>query len=465
MKVAVVGGGVAGLTAALELSDLGAEVIVLEAAPRLGGKVHGVDLAGFGLDVGAESVLATAPEGEASPTLELLDRLDRPAVPPEPVRAQLLVDGTVRPVPPSLVGVPFDADDLVDLLTPDGLARARREPEVDAPPLDHDVAIGDLVADRFGAEVVDRLLEPMLGGVYAGHARELSFAGVAPALWQRVRGGGSISAHARAARSPTTPGQPRRSPLVGTPGGIHGVVAALAETLRTAGVEVRTGATVRSLSRTGAGWQLVWGPTINERVLDVDAVVLATPAAPTARLLADVAPAAATELAQVSYASVAVVTVLATGLTIDGSGLLVPPGELPTIKAFTHSSRKWGWVRERLDRAHGAEHDVVRISIGRAGGEHQLHLDDDQLLARTLAETAQVPGWAEARVVAGHVQRWGGGLPQYAVGHPERMARATAAIAELPGLAACGAVWQGPGIAACLRTARAAARAVRDRSD
>lgn len=458
MDVCVVGGGISGLAAAKHLAAAGHRVTVLERSPTVGGKLARGALAGLDPDVGAESALARVPAGQRPEVLELLAELGCAVVAPEPVSSGLLIEGSVRPIPRSVLGVPFGADDLAQILTEAGLQRARQEPGLPAPPLDRDASIGDLVDRRFGAEVTDRLLEPMLGGVYAGHARQLSTAAVAPALWERVRQGGAWTVS-----PPEVPAGAARSPLVGTPGGMHTMVDRLRDHLAAVGVTVRTGVTVRALAPGAKGrWSLTCGPTTDVEVLHADAVVLAAPAPAIARLLTgQLDQDICAELAAVPYASVAVLTVLASGLGISGSGLLVPPGQLPTIKAVTHSSRKWGWVRERLDTARGRDHDLVRISIGRAGQPEPLQVPDAALAERTILEARRLPGWADAEVRGWSLQRWGGALPQYEVGHLERVARWHAAVATLPGIAVCGALWDGVGIAGCLRSARAAAEAVR----
>jgi len=193
--------------------------------------------------------------------------------------------------------------------------------------------------------------------------------------------------------------------------------------------------------------------------------VLATPAAPTARLLTDLAPGAAGELAAIEAASVAVVTLafragdLATVLTGDSSGFLVPPTEGRRIKASTFSFAKWGWVRA-AGRGALEGNDVVhlRTSLGRHREEVALQASDEELVASSLADLAEAIGLT-ARPVDTHVQRWGGGLPQYALGHLDRVARIRAGVARVPGLAVCGAAYDGVGIPAVIASAH---RAVRD---
>ena len=212
---------------------------------------------------------------------------------------------------------------------------------------------------------------------------------------------------------------------------------------------------MRGLRRTPTGFALVVGPTIAAEEVLADEVVLATPAAPTARLLADVVPVAAAELAEVEYASMAVVTLAFAAADLPdlpGSGFLVPPVDGRTIKAATFSFAKWDWVRE----AGATGLLVLRTSVGRHREESVLQVPDEDLVAASLADLAEATGLA-ARPVDSRVQRWGGGLPQYAVGHLERVARIREAVAAVPGLAVCGAAYDGVGIPAVIASARRAA--------
>ena len=460
-RAVVVGGGVSGLAAARGLSDQTDEVVVLEASPRCGGKLAATELEGVRVDAGAESLLARRPEAVGlARSLGLGDRL----VAPTPARPRVLLGDATVALPPSVLGVPSDVDALDGLLSPAGMARARQEPDLPAPPLAGDVAVGRLVDDRFGPEVTDRLLEPLLGGVYAGHARGLSFAAVNPALFEAARVGGPLSAHAAAVgeRSALASGPV----FAGLAGGLVGLVEALLGDLGDRRVLVRTGWVVRALARHGSGYELTTGPATTglHRTgrTRADAVVLAAPAGPTGRLLGGLCPAAA-EFATMPYASTAVLTLAVRGLGAPGSGLLVPPGQRPTIKAVTYSSAKWAWVTELAEGAWGPAASLVRVSVGRLGEEDLLQVDDETLLRRTFAEACTLPGWASVSLIAGVVSRWGGGLPQYAVGHRLLVGRLRAELDQHRGLAVCGAGLDGVGVAACLASAdRAVAKVARD---
>ncbi|GAA3698660.1 protoporphyrinogen oxidase [Microlunatus aurantiacus] len=450
IDVVVVGGGISGLAAARRLSRHGLSVLVLEGSSRVGGKIAAVRLGDLTVDGGAESVLVRRPEAT---TLIAALGLDQRLVHPTDAKAQVYVDGAAVELPPSVLGVPADLDALAGLLTPAGLARARQEPSLPAPPLPDDVPIGVLLDERFGPEVTDRLLEPLLGGVYAGQARRLSFAAVSAALFARVRAGGALSLHAAQTR------RPGDGPVFGgLDGGIAGLVDALAAALAAHGVEVRTGTVVRELAAVAGGYRLTVGSARDPQRLDTRAVVLATPATATGRLLGglDGPTASAARLAAIPYASMAVVALAVRGVEPVGSGLLVPPGQLPTVKAVTHSSTKWGWLRQRTSATWGGDVHALRASVGRLGEERLLQIDDPGLVDRTVAELRGLPGWSGVELVASAVQRWGGGLPQYEVGHLDLVARLRAELAGRPGLAVCGAAYDGVGIAACLGSAEVA---------
>jgi len=453
-RVIVVGGGISGLVAARRLSAV-ARVTLIEASPRFGGKLAPIVLEGVRLDAGAESFLARRPEA-----VDLVHELGFGVmvVHPTQEKPRLLIGGRPVRVPPSLLGVPTELSSLAGVLTDAGYARAAEEPRRSWPSFDGDVAIGQVVDDHFGAEVTERVLEPMLGGVYAGRARDLSFASVAPGLFERARTGGSLLAHAQQAARSDDDGPV----FAGLVGGVSRLADALVQDLRRRGVMLRAETTARQVGRREeGGFDVVVGSAAAPETLDADAVVLAAPARASARLGESAVPELA-EWAELPCASVAVVTLVVRDARTEGSGLLVPPGALPTIKAFTHSSAKWAWVAEAALGRWGRGVAVIRASVGRLGEEELLQVPDEALVQRTFAEAQDLPGWTRAHLITGHVTRWGGGLPQYLVGHRERVAALKAALARTPGIAVCGAALDGVGIAACIASATAAADKVEE---
>jgi protoporphyrinogen/coproporphyrinogen III oxidase len=294
--------------------------------------------------------------------------------------------------------------------------------------------------------VVDRLVEPLLGGVYAGHAREISARAAAPQVVALLDRDTSML-RAAAAATASSSGTPVFAGLVG---GVARLAAAVAAPL-----DVRLGTTVRELRRGGARrWQVVTGPVVRPEMLEADAVVLAVPAPATSRLLREVAPAAARELAGVEHASMAVVTLAYRAQdfpAVEGSGFLVPPVERRAVKAATWSTRKWDWVHRAAP-----ELVLLRTSLGRHREEADLQVPDEELRARSVRDLAAATGLG-AGPVDSHVQRWGGALPQYAVGHLDRVRRTREAVAAVPGIAVCGAAYDGLGIPACIATGRSAA--------
>lgn len=446
-RTVVVGAGIAGLTAAHDLVAAGDEVVVLEASDAVGGKIRRQEVGGTPVDVGAEAMLNRRPEG-VDLAREVGLEVEHPAL----AASRIWTRGDLRPLPRSLMGVPLDLDQLAasGVLSEQGLDRVRAEPSLGPEALEGDVSVGDLVDRRFGAEVTDRLVEPLLGGVYAGRAREISARAAVPQLVTYAARGSVLE---QAAGVPTTYDAPV---FAGIPGGMGRFPEALAARL-----PVRLGVTVRGLEhRPDGGFVLTCGPTTAPERVEADAVVLATPAAPASRLLAAVAPVASAELAGVETASVVVVTLAyrvqdaAPVVGAGSSGFLVPPVEGRRIKASTFSFAKWDWVR-----ATGAEQGLVhlRTSLGRHGEEVALQASDEELVAWSLVDLADATGLAAAPVDV-HVQRWGGGLPQYAVGHLDRVARIRAALDAVPGLVACGASYDGVGIPAVIASAHRAVR-------
>ena len=453
MRFIVIGGGISGLTAARDLADAGHQVLVLEATDAVGGKLKGGEVAGITVDIGAEAMLNRQPAG-----VQLATSLGLAVTHATGTRSRVWTRGALRPLPRTLMGAPLDLDELEKsgILSPEGVRRARDER---VPVVEGDISVADLVAQRYGDEVADRLVEPLIGGVYAGSARSISARAAIPRLVEMLT--------AEHVDLPVEPASAMGPVFSGVPGGMWRLPEALAQAVEATGHgEVRFGATVVGLRRTPEGFLVDTGAG-HERA---DGIVLATPAAPSSRLLADLAPVAATELAAIEYGSSVVVTLAfradpdaSAALDIGASGFLVPPIDGRAVKASTFSFAKWDWVRaagaDKRNRADALL--VLRTSLGRHGEEATLQTSDEELVRLSLADLGTATGLTAAPVDTG-VQRWGGGIPQYFVGHLDRVERIRSALAAVPRLVVCGAAYDGVGIAACITSGhRAAAELVR----
>ena len=456
--VAIIGGGIAGLAAAFFLRDEPVTVTVLEGSPRLGGKLTVSEVAGVPVDAGAEALLARRPEGTG---LIRAVGMGGDLVQPGSTAARIWSRGVLRGMPArQMMGVPADFDDLArsGVLSAAGLATARREPELPAAARDGDVPVASYVAARFGQEVVDRLVDPLLGGVYAGRSEELSFDATLPALAEAARTRVSLTEAAASllpAPKPAGAANGAARPAVFTT--LAGGLGLLPDAVAAAsGAAVRTSAMVRELARTERGWRLTIGSAHAPEYLDADAVIVAVPGRPASRLLDGVpgaAPAAAA-LDEIAYASMAIITFAYPRAAFpqppEGSGYLVPAVDGHPVKAVTFSSAKWPHLQ-----AQAPDVVIARCSVGRIGEEGLLQRDDEDLAAVAAADLAAATGVRGAPSDT-RVTRWGGALPQYTVGHRDRVAAIRASVASQPGLAVCGAAYDGVGIPACIATAQEA---------
>jgi protoporphyrinogen/coproporphyrinogen III oxidase len=474
--VVVIGGGIAGLAAAFYLRDEPVRVTVLEGSPRLGGKLSASDVAGVSMDEGAEALLARRPEGIA---LIEATGLAADLVPAGVTSSAIYTRGAMRSLPRrQFMGVPADIDELAatGVISAEAVARARTEPP--RPFEAADTSVTAYIGARLGVEVVDRLVDPLLGGVYAGRSEDLSFQATLAPLAAAARTHPRLTEAAAAllppaptststptstptstltTTSPTLPADNSKKPspiFVTLTTGLGALPESVA---KASGADVRVNAMVRELTRTPAGWRLTIGSAAAPEYLDADAVILATPAAPGARLLSQVAGHAAAQLAQIPYASMAIITLAFRAGDFPArqrSGYLVPAVDGRAVKAATFSTVKWPHLAQAADPANPVH--IVRCSVGRGGDVAVLQRDDAELAGLAAAELADAIGLT-ARPVAHRVTRWGGGLPQYNVGHLDRVARIRQAVNEQPGLAVAGAAYDGVGIPACVATARQAA--------
>lgn len=452
-RLVVVGAGITGLSAAFEWRRRRPddEIVVLEAGDRIGGKLHRVELAGHWYDTGPEAMLARVPDAVA--LVEALGLGDRLVAPATTQASVVLPDGR-HPLPAGTVlGVPASAEGLEGFLSPAGVARVRAEADLPPVHLDGDVAVGALLRERLGDEVVDRLVEPLLGGVYAGRADELSLQATMPALAAHLPRAGSVLGAAAAARDAgvRSRGDDDGPVFVTVSDGIGSLPAAL---VAATGADVRLRTPAHGLRRTAAGFELSVGSAAEPELLTADAVIVTAPAGKAARLLRELVPGAVEPLLGIPYASMAVVAMAFPAQQVAaGSGLLVPPVTGRLVKGITVSSAKW----PHLD---GGEALLMRSSVGRFRAESDLQRDDDELVAAVVDDVADLLQLDRPEPLQTALVRWGGGLPQYLVGHPGRVAAVRAAVAEVPGLEVAGAAFDGVGVPACIRDGRRAATAL-----
>jgi protoporphyrinogen/coproporphyrinogen III oxidase len=473
--VAVVGAGIAGLAAAWELMTGGDDagraptVHVFDGDELAGGKLRSTDFAGRTVDVAADAFLARRPEATT-----LCDELGLTGqlVPVGAAGASIWSRGRLRAMPSGLnLGVPTRWWPLArsGILSAAESARVARDlwaPDRQPPTDAGDRSVGEIVGRRLGRPVVERLVDPLVGGINAGGVEHLSAAATFPLLMATSRQPGSLMRHLRQAATPPQVSNPTAAGPVfwSLPDSTAGLARALTEALVSRGVTIHLGTPVEAIeagSRAGTSrWRVDFG-TGGRPSLPVDAVVLAVPAPVAAGLLAPLAPDAAGLLDTIHYASVAVVTLSfpseAIGGPLVGTGALVPRtsvinGRPALITGCTYLGRKWPHLGRPGD-------ELIRVSVGRFGDTRHQDLDDEALTAVAVSELSHLIG-LRAGPREAMVTRWDGSFPQYDVGHLVKVAAIEQAVGPLDGLALAGAAYHGVGIPACIGSGRAAAREV-----
>ncbi|MHB8246287.1 MAG: protoporphyrinogen oxidase [Acidimicrobiales bacterium] len=491
-RVVVIGAGVSGLAAARVLAGMkpassmssspmggaGWRVLILEASESLGGKVQTGELAGQAVELGPDQFLRR--DASAERLCQILG-LGEKLAPPAARSAAVFSRGKMRGLPSGLVlGVPTDLDAVArsGIVSGVGVERGRRDSVLDGPllqasevgllPTSRDRArgerlpeersAGEILRARLGGEIVDRLVDPLLGGINAGSVDTMSLGTVAPQLAQALVGHRDVvSPLAATIAHPTevSGGGRNASPFLGLRGGLGQMIAACRAELESAGVEIELSAPVTSIEPAPQldGWRVHVGGRAGARTLECEGVVLAVPGGALGHLLGAVSADLGHELAAIPYASVAVLTaafaVNSVSLPDEWTGVLVPKVEGKLMTAATWLSVKWPWIATRQAR-------FVRVSAGRYGDERIMGLDDEELAAILTTELGEVAGIG-SQPVDQSVTRWDSSFPQYQPGHRARIARVTEAVAALPRIELAGAVLGGIGIPACITSGEAAA--------
>jgi oxygen-dependent protoporphyrinogen oxidase len=492
MTVLVVGGGITGLVAARDLGRAGVPTVLVEASPRLGGKVATERVGGFVVELGPDSFITTRPAGVAlARELGLGDQLVGVR---EPRTVHIRRDGRLVPMPEGLgLVLPTRAWPFVRTRLFTWPEKARMGLDLILPRLarPEDESVGAFLRRRLGPALVDRLAGPLVGGIYGTDIDALSLDAVVPQLREAERAhrslllaglaDGRAMRRARAAREAAAreaartaaegrtdgaanprdgevdrsdsavPSRPKPLGIFASlASGMGSLIDALEDALRAdPSVTLRTGIALRSAEPLGAG---IVGRLDDGSVLRGDAIIVATPGPAAAAIVEPFAPGAARAIATIPHGSSAVVSLgyrrEALERPLAGQGVLVPPSESLPISACTWSSEKWagrapeGAVLLRAflpDRGPGMS-DADLIAMARAAAEPM----------------AGARGEPEIAVVS----RADGSMPRYTVGHLDRVARAEAAIAASPAVVLAGAAYPGVGLPDCISQGRAAAARV-----
>ncbi len=451
-RIVVVGAGITGLTVAhrLVVDHPHLDVTVLEASTVTGGKLRTTPLVGISMDVdeGADAFLVRVPwAADLCAELGLADEL----VAPSARRASLWLDGHLRPIPsPNVLGVPLDPTTVAPGLVPDAdLERLAGAGRPDAPLPAGDLSVGRVVRACVGDAVFERLVDPLIGGVNAGRADDLSCTTMAPGLLAAARSPDGLLASLRHASRETDP----TAPVFNAPAG--GMGRLIGELTGRLGDRIRTGVEVTGIQRSDDGW-VVCGS--DGTTMGADAVVVTTPAHVAATLVAPHAPEAASALGGLRHASVVVATMAWRRADLevpeDQSGFLVGRGEGLLMTACSFAGSKWAHLDD-------PDHTILRVSCGRIDDERHDALDDPGLAAALSADVATTLG-VQARPVVARLTRWPRSLVQFPVGHPDLMAEVDSALAASPGLVVTGAARHGVGIPACVRSGTETAAEVAD---
>ncbi|HSN04013.1 MAG TPA: protoporphyrinogen oxidase [Nitrospira sp.] len=467
--VAIVGGGISGLATAFALQEqaaaagLSLRCTVLESGPSWGGKIVTHRIGDLVTEAGPDSFLSQKPAGlELCRKLGLTDQLINTNETGK--KAFVLHGGRLHELPEGLITfVPKQLGPFLrsGLLSWTGLARMGLDVVVPAKRSGEDESLASFFRRRFGAQAFERVLEPLMAGIYAGDAEQMSLKATFPRFLELEQTHGSIIRGMMAAKlhaPPVAAKGTKRTMFVSLKRGLSELVTALVARLAQQGVDLRLGCSVNALRvRSHQPGRWMYDLILDDgSALSSESLVLATPAYVSADLLRPLTPIAGGLLEMIPYASTATIAMAypaaAVAKSVQGFGFVVPRAEGRDLIAATWTSLKWP------HRAPG-DQVLIRCYLGGVGRERILEMDDAALVKIVRGELSALCGLtAEPTYV--EVNRWWKAMPQYTIGHLDRLTQLDAALSRYGGLVLTGAGYRGVGIPDCIRDGAVAAEKV-----
>ena len=451
--VIIVGGGISGLASAFRLTRQAPhlKIALLEASGRLGGKIKTERVGDFVLEAGADSFLSRKPRGvqlcsEMGVDGELIGRLPLPH--PNSNRAWVKRHGELHPLPEGLTGlIPTNLDALqtTTLLSAEGKARIAEEPNKPAGDFSVDESVGSFISGRLGREAYENIVEPLMSGIYAADGDQMSILSTFPQLRAVVQKHGSLIGGLSGVAAPTIDPD-ALPPFVSFVDGMDSLTDHMIDQLNDVDIHINT--SVEAIGHKTGDWSLL----TSDGPFSSRALILTTPANVNIKLLAGVDRELATTMGEIPYAGTVLVNV---GVNVtdvelpEGYGYVIPRAEQRNVLACTWTSEKWP------NRAPEGKR-LIRVYIGRYGEDDVCAMADHALIEiarKELIDTLGLPTDAKQLFM---IHRWPNGLPQYTLGHQERLQTIDASVARLSGFAVAGASYRGVGIPDCIKSADAA---------
>ncbi|KJF18011.1 protoporphyrinogen oxidase [Acidithrix ferrooxidans] len=470
MNYLVVGAGITGIAASIELISLGVDptkITLIEAQDRCGGKIRSKMIAGISIDVGPDSFLTRSQAGiDLAKKLNILDQVVRPST----FSATIFAKGRLHDVPSGIMlGVPVDIRAFLgsaSMLSLKGRLRAGLDFVLPKTKIGDDATISHLIRARFGHEVDELLVDPMVGGINAGSTKYLGLASVAPAFLKSYnsQSGRSLakSLIKIAPPKPSADGTKSEIPFASFGGGLETLVQGGVAHLLKEGATIMTSTQAIALASDGIKFHVRTKSTAiateNDseiaQELSADALILALPAPQATTLLGGVSQAVAELIGRIDYSQVGIVLLAykkgSFKAPLKGSGVLVPKINNRLITAITFASRKWS----HLDNS-GLE--ILKVSIGRHRDTRFESMSDEDLTRAVSQEVGEVLG-ATVAPIESVVFRWKDALAQYRPFHSQLVASAREELSKVGAIEICGAAYDGVGLPSCIESGQKAAQ-------